>query len=115
MTQSIDREQRQRASMPHLPESVTVTRAGLITAIKVFTCTTVLLGVIFAVCTLAYGGWRHPLAAMFFALTAVAGGTVLCFHAILADRQEFYRRGQLDGWYKGWRGQAPDVDDPLFK
>lgn len=49
-----------------------------------------------------------------FVLAGVAAA-VLCVHALLADRGKFYQRGQLDGWMKGWRGQAPDVDDPLAK
>lgn len=49
-----------------------------------------------------------------FVLAGLAAGLV-CINALLADRQEFYRRGQLDGWMRGWRGQEPDADDPLLR
>jgi hypothetical protein len=48
-------------------------------------------------------------------MLAGMASVVLCVHAMLADRQEYYRRGQLDGWMRGWRGQEPDVDDPLLR
>lgn len=42
-------------------------------------------------------------------------GAMLCLHCMLADRDEFYCRGQLDGWMRGWRGQTPEDGDPLLK
>jgi len=39
---------------------------------------------------------------------------VLCIESMLATREEFYRRGELAGWMKGWRGLPPDTDDPLL-
>lgn len=47
-------------------------------------------------------------------LTGLAGA-LLVTHRLLADRAEFYRRGQLDGWYRGYRMLVPDIDDPLLK
>jgi len=48
-------------------------------------------------------------------ILAVAGGSLLVAESMLASRQEFYQRGQLDGWIKGWSGQPTDVTDPLLR
>lgn len=49
-----------------------------------------------------------------FIFAGFAGG-LLVVNAIFADRAEFYRRGHLDGWMRGWRGQQPETDDPLLR
>lgn len=59
--------------------------------------------------------WRVALLGTTLLLLAGMGGTVLCLRRFLADRQEFYQRGQLDGWMRGWRGQEPEVFDPLMR
>ncbi|MET0423610.1 MAG: hypothetical protein ABW046_07040 [Actinoplanes sp.] len=61
------------------------------------------------------GGWREALAAATLSIFAVVGGAVLCVHAVIASRLEFYKRGHLDGWMRGWRGQEPQGEDPLFR
>lgn len=72
-----------------------------------------------AVATLALavylGQWRVALTGSTLAILAAIGGGVLCLNLVIADRQEFYRRGVLDGWMRGWRGQPPDIDDPLTR
>lgn len=89
---------------------------ALITAVRCFTVAAALAGTGLTVADLAGDGAVHLVAAAAtsFLLSGMAGG-VWIVHAMLADRQEFYRRGQLDGWMKGWRGQPPDVDDPLLR
>lgn len=49
-----------------------------------------------------------------FILAGFAGG-LLFINALLADRQTFYHRGQVDGWIKGWRGEEPATEDPLLR
>lgn len=53
-------------------------------------------------------------AAACFVLAGLASA-LLVLKAMLADCQEFYQRGQLDGWYRGYRMQPPDVDNPLLR
>ena len=53
-------------------------------------------------------------ACAWFVMTGIGAG-LLVTQSMVADRTEFYRRGQLDGWMRGWRGQEPDVDDPLLR
>jgi len=58
--------------------------------------------------------WRWALAASTFAILALFGGLVIAIDMLMADRREFYQRGQLDGWYRGYRMQSPEIDDPLL-
>jgi hypothetical protein len=83
--------------------------------VRVFTTLTTGFAVVLLTTAFLLGHWHVALAGTTVALLAAAGGVVLCVNAILADRQEFWRRGQLDGWMRGWRGQEPEVDDPLFR
>jgi magnesium-transporting ATPase (P-type) len=56
----------------------------------------------------------NSFAAASFIIAAIAGA-VLCVEWMLADRQTFYLRGKVDGYYQGWHGQLPDADDPLLR
>ncbi|GAB1642503.1 hypothetical protein [Krasilnikovia sp. MM14-A1259] len=47
------------------------------------------------------------------AMASLAAG-VLAVERMLAEREQFYRRGHLVGWMRGWRGQEPLNDDPLL-
>jgi hypothetical protein len=53
-------------------------------------------------------------AAACFVLAGLAG-VLLVLRVMLADCEEFYRRGHLDGWMRGWNGQSPAADDSLLK
>lgn len=46
-------------------------------------------------------------------MAAAVGLGLIGVDRLLAEREEFYRRGQLEGWMRGWRGQEPEADDPL--
>lgn len=65
--------------------------------------------------SLITGDWHAALAGATLLILSTQGGAVLMINAMVCDRQEFYRRGQLDGWYRGYRMQVPEVDDPLFR
>jgi hypothetical protein len=95
---------------PHRSET-----AALLNAVRIYTALTALA----AAALLAIGIFGQEmhiaLAGAGGLVLAAIGGAVLCVERLLADRQEFYRRGQLSGWMKGWRGEAPDVDDPLLR
>jgi hypothetical protein len=121
MPQMIDEGSAELTADQTRPESDTSSRNQIVSRVRWFTGTALVAGLICLVCAFAHGDWRYALAATGFILLAGIGGAVLCidaiicdFKTILAERQEFYRRGQLDGWMKGWRGQEPDVDDPLM-
>lgn len=134
MTISIDRATRERASMPPMPNPEPMAEGGnragrpnhLILAVRIFAGAAAAAGVALGAVDLAADGGVHlvvpavgclllaGLAAAVLVLQAILTDLHADLHAELADRQEFYRRGQLDGWMKGWRGTEPDVDDPLF-
>ncbi len=83
--------------------------------VKLYTAITGGSAVVLLTIAFLLGRWHIALAGTTVALLAGAGGVVLCIHAMLADRHEFWRRGQLDGWMRGWRGLEPEVDDPLSR
>jgi hypothetical protein len=116
MTQSIDRATREKAASPPVSESVTGDRTRLILGIRVFAAGALVAGIGLGVADLASEGHVHLVipSATCFVLAALAA-TILIVNSLLADRQEFYRRGQLDGWMRGWRGQEPETDDPLLR
>lgn len=117
MSQSITRGSRERALAGASSEPVVLHRGRLINGIRIFTAVMLLAGFSMAVWSLAEGSASLHLAlggATFFVLAGM-GGVVLSLQAILAERQEFYRRGHLDGWMRGWRGQEPGGDDPILK
>jgi hypothetical protein len=117
MTISIDRATRERAKVPpsnHKP--LAAPRDRLICGVRIFAAIAVAAGVALGAWDLAGDGGVHlimPSVGCF--VLASQATTILIVHSLLASHQEFYRRGQLDGWMKGWRGQQPDVDDPLLR
>lgn len=117
MTTSIDRDTRARArQQPDTDQSrTTVDRDHLILGVRLFTAGMVLMALGWLIAAFTFAGWRSALAAATFFILAVLGGVVLVLDALLASRREFYQRGQLDGWMRGWRGQQPEVDDPLLR
>lgn len=116
MTQSIDRATREKAATPPGSEPVTPEPRTMIAAVAGVAALTAIAGVALGVADLAGHGNVHLVVpAMTCFVLAGLSSAVLAIHHMLADRQEFYRRGQLDGWMKGWRGQEPDVDDPLLR
>ena len=115
VTSSIDARTRARATNPPPSEPVTGDRARLIFGIRLFTAAGLAAGLGLGVADVASHGGVHLVipSATCFMLSGLSA-TILIVHALLADRQEFYRRGQLDGWMRGWRGQEPEIDDPLL-
>ena len=90
-------------------------RPKLVLAVRCFVGVMTFIAGGFLIAAFTFADWRSALAAATFFILAVLGGVVLTIDALLADRHEFYRRGQLDGWMRGWRGQEPEVDDPLMR
>jgi hypothetical protein len=115
MTQSIDAGTRARALTPPGSESVTIGHGPLIIGVRIFTAVTTFTATGFLIAAFTFAGWRSALAAATFSILSIMSGVVLVIDALLADRREFYQRGQLDGWMRGWRGQEPEVDDPLLR
>jgi hypothetical protein len=115
MTLSIDRATRDRASTPPGAAPGTAGPGKLIIGLRIFTAVATAAGIALGVADLASSGSVHlviPCVGSFVFAGLAANNLV--HHHLLADRQEFYRRGQLDGWMKGWRGQEPGTDDPLI-
>lgn len=116
MSQSIDAATRTRSMMP-APQTITKPRRHVLTGVRLFTAAAVLTGVVLAAVEITSGA--HDLYRVSAAVTSLffggLAGTVLCLRSMLASRQDFYRRGQLDGWMRGWRGQEPEVDDPILR
>jgi hypothetical protein len=116
VTISIDQDRQQRARHPAVAAEP-VTRCGrLIIAIHAVLVVAVLAGLVLVGIDIDLPhGIRFAIYAAACFMTSALCAALLVMHAMLADRQEFYRRGQLDGWMKGWRGLEPDVDDPLLR
>jgi hypothetical protein len=113
--QSIEEERQEPAAEPprRLPGSPTPER--LIRAVIATAAASGLAGAVCVSVAFTLGEWRTGLTgATLIIISAMAGAVLIC-DRLMADRQEFYRRGQLDGWMRGWRGQEPTVDDPLWK
>lgn len=116
MTQSIERTTRERARRTPDAEPVIAKRPKLIVGVWCFTVGMTVLAVALTVAQLTVVDSVHlAIYAATCAVLAAIGGAVLSFRAMLAGRQEFYRRGHLDGWMRGWRGQEPEVDDPILR
>ena len=117
MTQSIDRTTREKALRP--PEVVAASTrktSPLTIATWAFTVTMSLLCVALAAIQLAT---VHDLYLAIYAATcgvmASIGGAVLAIKAMFVGDAEHYRRGHLDGWMRGWRGQEPEIHDPFLR
>lgn len=76
---------------------------------------TALTGVVLLTAAIVLEEWRTALIGSTLLVVSAIAGNVLVWDRLMADRQEFYRRGQLDGWMRGWRGQEPEGCDPLWK
>jgi hypothetical protein len=117
MTLEIGEERRQRALHP--TEKVAETAAGrsrLVTGIGLFGAAVGVTGLVLVGLDIANDHGLHytVYAAACFVLTGLAG-SLLCFRAMLAECQVFYRRGHIEGWHKGWNGQLPETGDPLLR
>lgn len=117
MTIEIDEDRKYRALHPPAAEAEPSGGSGrLIVGIRIAMIAAATTGLVLAGIDIDIPrGMRLSIYAAACFTAAGLCGALLCLHAMLADRQEFFRRGQLDGWMKGWRGQAPEVDDPLLR
>lgn len=115
MTLSIDRDTRQRALTKAAAGPDMIGRMRLVAGIRWFTVTTSGAAVGCLVACFTHGGVHIMIAAATLCVVSSISGALWCGHALLADRLDFYQRGQLDGWIRGWRGQEPEVDDPLIR
>jgi hypothetical protein len=115
MTASISKETRHRAFRPSVGDDNQLGRPTLVIGVWCFTVSTGLIGVAAMSWAFAYVEWRTALTGATLLILSGAGGVVLCLRALLAARQKVYQRGQLDGWMRGWRGQDPEVTDPLLE
>lgn len=116
MTQSISRETRRHAPEPPTAAPPEPRRDWQVIGVRVFTAINALAGVGLGATDLAGGGGVHltgPAMAAF--ILATIGAAVLILLSQIASRREFWQRGQLDGWIRGWNGQAPEVHDPLLR
>lgn len=117
MSAPISRDLRTHVTQPAGQQPTAAEPAGcsrLLRGVQVFTALTALGAAACLATALNHDRWHYALAAATLAMMAAMGAALLAGNAMLADRQDFYRRGQLDGWMRGWRGQEPDVDDPLL-
>lgn len=114
MTLSISAERRERARQPRSDDSPNRSK-HLLRSIQIFTIATALIGVAGLTVAFCLEDWRAAVAGGTSVVLAAFGGFVWCLHGMLADRREFYRRGHVEGWYRGWNGQEPNADDPLIR
>ncbi|BEL07782.1 hypothetical protein Q0Z83_059730 [Actinoplanes sichuanensis] len=116
MTIHIGEDRRLRALQPsgEMSESAHGPR-WLIRGVAGFCAVTALSGVGSSAWAFAHHEWRLALVGSTLLIMSVIAGSVLVGNQLLADRQEFYRRGELNGWMRGWRGQEPEAGDPLLR
>lgn len=117
MTIEIGEDRKQRALHPPVAAAEAATGPGtIIWGARAFAVLAAMTGVAMSVADLAGDGTVHlVMPALTSFLVAGQSTVILCVHAMIAERGDFYRRGQLDGWMRGWRGQEPHTDDPLLK
>jgi len=111
---SIQPDRRHRASTPN-HEDQPERGFRLITIVRILAIVTAVVGVGGLVAAFCLNEWRTAVVGGALLVVAVMAAAVCVIDALLADRGEFYRRGKLDGWMEGWRGQEPSADDPLLK
>jgi hypothetical protein len=88
-------------------------RSHIITGVRICTGVTAATGVASAAVDVASDGGLPALIVSCTAFVIAAiGSSLLVFNAILPTCQEYYRRGHLEGWIRGWRGQPPENDGP---
>lgn len=114
MSLSINPGRRLRALRPVSADDPPV-RARLVTYARILALAAALAGVACLAAAFALDEWRTALIGSTLVIVAVVAGAVCTINALIADRHEFYRRGKLDGWMEGWRGQEPTADDPLLR
>lgn len=115
MTASIDNSQdlRLHARAAEREPASTVTK--LIRGVQVVAGGTALAGVGALTGAFVENEWRVAVVGYSLLLLSAVAGSVLVINALLADRNVFYQRGKADGYYEGWRGMPPTVDDPLLR
>lgn len=116
MSLNISEERRLRALQP--PEQTDSDQRRphwMMRGVALTASATALGGIACLAAAFALREWRTALAGSTLLIIAAIAGAVLVLNQLLADRNEFYRRGQLDGWYRHYRGLPPEVDDPLWR
>lgn len=114
MSLHIGAERRLRAMKP--PEmSEDAQPHTFIRLLALFACTTAFAGVVLLSVGFPIHEWRLALLGSTLLVIASAAGVVLGVHLVLADRQEYFRRGELVGWMRGWRGEGPESGDSLLR
>ena len=83
--------------------------------VAAFTAVSGLVGVICMASAFSLHEWRTALVGSTLLVMATISGSVLVCNWMIADRQAFYQRGKVDGWYSWYRGTPPEVDDPLWR
>lgn len=54
----------------------------------------------------------HLLGTATCVILAAVGGALLVLERMFASRRDAYVKGELDGWWRGWNGRPPGVDEP---
>jgi hypothetical protein len=116
MTLSIDNDRLGSATPPATSDNGhPLSHSRLTRGVQIFTVTAALAGTGCLAFAFSRDEWRSALIGSTLIILSAIGASVWVAGMVLADRQDFYHRGLLDGWMRGWRGQPPDVDDPLVR
>lgn len=118
MTRSIERDTVRRAREKEYAQLVSSRRGPrAITAAKIATGVAVVACAAFGSAAAVSASHHVQLlvGAATCAVLSAIGGAVLAMNTVLANRRDYYRQGQLDGWIRGWRGQPPEADVPGFE
>lgn len=115
MTQIIGRETRGNGPTTSLSESDSRRRPCVVTFARWHFAAMMVIALSFLIAAVAGEGIHCVIGAATFAVLGLLGGVVIAIDMLMADRRDFYQRGQLEGWYRGYRMQSPEVDDPLLR
>lgn len=113
MTQSIDLAHVRTASLNTEEQGEAVRHRRALTAVKVLSVLAAAGSLVcLGGCLMSEEFSLHFIAgSATLAVLSSIGGSLLVLHALLTSRQDYYQRGVVDGWMRGWRGLPPEVDD----
>ncbi|WP_433368288.1 hypothetical protein ACQPZX_41275 [Actinoplanes sp. CA-142083] len=115
MTASTDNDRRQASDTVTPSIEQPCGHHPVMPAVKLFAGVTAVAGAGCLAAAFSVAEWRIALAGSTLVVLSAVASALWIADGLLADRHAFYRRGKVDGWYEGWRGQPPATDDPLLR
>lgn len=115
MSLSVGHDRHQRAMEAEEHQVHDAGPQWLLRGVRIFTVVTAMAGVGCLATAFSLNEWRTAMVGSTLTVVSAIGASLWCASTLLADRRTFYQRGHLEGWMRGWRGQEPEVKDPLLR